>query len=935
MDISVAGAKRPRLDWLGSVIICGLVVLAPLGLGGCAGVPAGGIGDEGRTNDGSGGDGSNGGGSDNGGDGSTGGGTTVSTEEVDDSLDRLGVDTSFSRRSDVTNEALPEDYSPIGSSCDVAKTDELFIVGPNLEVAPPVGEPEPLPGKSVFADLVDDDTGVVRFGVTEILPTAPLWEEDNTSGHPGMSASTSGRRTIRSGVGADVDGDGIDEIAVVYLDVAAPAREGQIWIEIIDSGDSSVDSTDVRKLVDQEGVVDLSIAEGDFDGDGQSDLVVGWASRTEAGLHVAYRNDDGSFFTEAVELRQFFQSIENSELSIEVEAGNIDYDNGNEFVAIVNEYGQGTGASSYWIFDDERTAYQALATNDVVIGQDDGTFLSIATDVTLGDIDADRRDEIIFAGLTEFHNSGCESYSHLLLALEDAADPENALTTISAYEYREPYVEPGTGCNSNSHYIRIRQVHVNALDIDGDGIDEIQAARHIYEDFDSAEPWTPAGPEDAPYVMPYDVYLEEGRTSGGTVSDASTTMVVGDFNADGREDIVSYYQWRAKIGVWGLVGPAIETSEFTKYEEIETTFTNGQARVYPMVIPCNVDKDGLALRYSDGEYNFVFTEPIIIAALAAAPCANGIGQNTDACVTAFGQSETQDIGIDGSITVSATTFVSAEAKDPIFGIGAEAEERLTATASFSAGLSYTLEETVEFTTGPLEDTVIFTTVPLDQYVYTVVSHPDPALVGEKVVINMPRSPVTLQVSREFYNANVAEGSLKIGSNIFLHTPGDIDSYPTEGDADALIETGGLGHLGPLGELVDAAGEAIGPIAERLLGNGIKSSRVTSVGQGGGMTTTEIRFSEQNSYRAGAEISYESEFAVSGGGVSVGMGVGGSIGAGLSWGGSNSTIYRGSVGSIDAENFAANGYSFGLFTYIYNYGATSDQQFEVVNYWVEK
>jgi hypothetical protein len=260
---------------------------------------------------------------------------------------------------------------------------------------------------------------------------------------------------------------------------------------------------------------------------------------------------------------------------------------------------------------------------------------------------------------------------------------------------------------------------------------------------------------------------------------------------------------------------------------------------------------------------------------------------------------------------------------------------VTVAASFSAGRSYTLEETIEYTTGPIEDTVVFTTVPLDQYIYTIVSHPDPARVGEVVVVNLPRSPVTLQVERGFYNQSVVPGSLLIDDKVFQHRAGDLDSYPTEADADTLIDTGGLAHLGPLGELVDWAGEALGPIGETLLGNGIKTSQAITVGQGTGQTSTEISFSEQTSYRAGAEIAFELEAEVTAGGVTVGGSVGAGVEAGISWGTSETSIYRGTIGSIDADHFADNLYSVGLFTYIYNYRNPGVQQFEVVNYWVTR
>ena len=48
---------------------------------------------------------------------------------------------------------------------------------------------------------------------------------------------------------------------------------------------------------------------------------------------------------------------------------------------------------------------------------------------------------------------------------------------------------------------------------------------------------------------------------------------------------------------------------------------------------------------------------------------------------------------------------------------------------------------------------------------------------------------------------------------------------------------------------------------------------------------------------------------------------------------SSTTYTGAVGAIDAADFAANRYSFGLFTYVHRDPA-SGREFEVLNYWTE-
>ena len=46
-----------------------------------------------------------------------------------------------------------------------------------------------------------------------------------------------------------------------------------------------------------------------------------------------------------------------------------------------------------------------------------------------------------------------------------------------------------------------------------------------------------------------------------------------------------------------------------------------------------------------------------------------------------------------------------------------------------------------------------------------------------------------------------------------------------------------------------------------------------------------------------------------------------------------TTYTGLVGSIEASQFAANQYSFGLFTYVFR-DSRSGQKYQVLNYWVE-
>lgn len=193
-----------------------------------------------------------------------------------------------------------------------------------------------------------------------------------------------------------------------------------------------------------------------------------------------------------------------------------------------------------------------------------------------------------------------------------------------------------------------------------------------------------------------------------------------------------------------------------------TTRFNTQNRVEPIILTVNADADSPLLKYSDGEYALAFTEPVVIAAMAAAPCGQDIGQNIDACATAFGQGESTTVDASLTVTVKAGVHagVQSEAKIPIVGgVSASLKESVTLTASVSAGTAYTVEKSRTFTTGSLEDGVVFTTIPYDRYTYTILSHPDPTLVGGTIVVSLPREPIILKVDREFYNASITESSI--------------------------------------------------------------------------------------------------------------------------------------------------------------------------------
>jgi hypothetical protein len=217
--------------------------------------------------------------------------------------------------------------------------------------------------------------------------------------------------------------------------------------------------------------------------------------------------------------------------------------------------------------------------------------------------------------------------------------------------------------------------------------------------------------------------------------------------------------------------------------------------------------------------------------------------------------------------------------------------------------AYTLTKQIVYTTGPIEDTVIFTAIPHDQYTYTVLSHADPELIGAKIVISLPRSPIELQVTRDYYNAHIRDG-LKIDEAIFTHTAGEPRSYPSASEKDRL--------------LAGYDGFAIGPQA---------------VGQGGGHQTLAINVHAASGGASSWGMDFSLDVKATAGVVVSGFSVGVGRERSLRISHGEESSYVGTVSNLSEGALATHGYQFGLFTYVHE-DRDSGRQFEVVNYWVE-
>ena len=710
--------------------------------------------------------------------GSGGGGDTG--DEVRDALVNLGVDVEVTPRLDDDLDPLPDDYSPFGSSQSFDTIEEILLIGPQFENSNSL--------MTIYELQSQNDRPV--YGKENFFTPNP--SETSWAASVGDAPTN-----LRTSAAADIDGDGFDEVVVLYREGSGGAITLQTYQESVSNGVIGF-ALDQSLTVSSDAVSSLSLVAGDFNGDGFADLAVGLGLASSARV-LFIENSEGTLALGS-ESKTLPQAASGSAITLSMATGNLDYDSGNEFVVVVNELvnsgGTESGSARYFIIDDGNFGYADVQNALIRATLSEINRTAVVADVTTGDIDGDNVDEIVFGGLQGFDPTGTCGYRYLLVALDDIKRGNVPLGGLDLV----PSIHGGCSGGSPGE---MRFVHVNTVDLDGDALPEIQANQYVFEDFVNAAPFTQYqwgfDENDAPLYAVIDdasFFANSGGFAGRFGLDNST-MMAGDVTADGRQNVVFYSQATNRLETWGLsnpdagdppLGEPIFDRDWRMMNAV-TAQNPGSEPIRPEIVASNVNFDSLAIRFAEGEYKLIFTEPILIAALAAAPCADDLKQNTDACRTSFGTASSTTVTEEQVYSVRASATVGFEAEFSALGVkvtGFEMLGTIQARAAKITSSAYTVTKRIVYTTDPVEDTVIFTTIPLDQYTYEVTSHPDPELVGSKVVISLPREPIEVQVERERYNANVVTGGPMIDELVFGHTPGVLSSYLSSADKNDLL-----------------------------------------------------------------------------------------------------------------------------------------------------
>jgi cysteine-rich repeat protein len=723
---------------------------------------------------------------------------------------------------------------------------------------------------------------------------------------------------------------------------------------------------------------DRRIVAGDLDGDGKDEIIEAVRSGSDIELVAITISGSSLVRNRLTELTNFDAN------AYEVVLGNVDSDPQLEIVVVASRPLRVDGLTAfpaeqkYWVFDDKVAGYTlmkegSLASSEgpvrAAVGNLDDTFegelafvygtpgalryrvlggqsknftqltdsaLSVTANgvtrtpkfsaVKIVDLQQDGVGEIVFAGVSATREAPRPEVDYELLAINGPASAFSVATQARVTSKTGAFPAGFSDVTQTTlSTVQIDDVFLFAGDFDGDRRQEVVVNDLVFNGFHrGGAPWNQAWklPDlftDTPNISSRRCSMKQsgaaGQCEGGMASfhRRNDGMSVGDFDGDGLTDIAytSRFKTTSLYGV-KLINNKLEMVNKPIFS-LPAPSTGSNDHRYPLVVDANVDNDSGTVELVSSPDVF-YTQPIILAVLAAAPCAEGIGQNTAGCSTSYGKAESLGGDITTTMTMSAKVTAGVSIEDRTFSQSEfKATASIGATAGVSLGYGSTVTKSVSFATGYAEDGVIFTSIPYDSWTYKLVSYPPPANVRkeQKVRINVPRDQVTRIVTREFFNAKIGDPKQWIGADILSHTIGDLRSYPRESDADRIVATAS-GKKGPTG---------------------------LGVGQGGGITSTAVEVSNQvtGGVTLGLNFSMSAEGTIAG--VYGAIEMGASVDATATVTAGSATTFSGSVGSINAANFALAQYGFGMFAYkhkrvLSTQNPKSDQEFHVINYWVK-
>jgi hypothetical protein len=688
-------------------------------------------------------------------------------------------------------------------------------------------------------------------------------------------------------VAADLDGDGLDEIAVFYI------LEGKLYLRVYDDGSfsSALQVSVVGKLSDaldtwmaastRYPIDYLQAGSGDLDGDGNDELIfVNYAS-----AYLLEVNAAGST-ARLIDSRDFASPIRT------VATGDTDGDKTDE-IAICLTGGQiGCYDSSFSM---------PLTASELI------SFGNPAVDACFGDFDADNLDELAVAyGDTMHYYEDFSRSSSLTEKWSHAFTPNDDMELL-----------PGVSLGLYFSLPCLR-----SLDYDGNGYADTFIAGTVYLNPHAGSPTS---------VQVSDFFTRQSQV-GDVDGDGKDDIIVAEFPFSAIPDFTSGIRYKVTIDATAAAygqspSGALETKKTYPSCTIASSINSdvsvavNEVLMYPAlssgriaIAAGNVDNDSPRIRYAG--HKLLFTDPVIIAVLAAPPywsdvaAADGTyaGEYTN-WETAYGTLTAMSSSFGASAGFSIGSNVEFEQSASVFGVKmatVKASASFKQSFNYSVASDFSISKSVTYKGTNGEDRIIFTSVPMDIYSYEVVDSPSGEGIGSILAIELPRNFSTYSVTRNFFNANngiVAD----IDGDVLQHSPGQPFSYPDAARKNSLLAAYG----------------------------GYSSAGTSAVAEGVSTTALDIVVDSGETRTIDLETEIELQGGGGAGGIVVLATAGFTVGFNYSTSTSSGTTFGGTVGYLPSAyyNQARYVYSSGLFAYPF-FDSRDNRSYWIVNYWQE-
>ena len=563
-----------------------------------------------------------------------------------------------------------------------------------------------------------DDAYANYFKGSILLENLPEPVNDNLGYNP-SAWKIDLLKTIAVG---DVDGDGIDEIAIVRSFLS-----GIIEWEIIDPRIPPYDLIRFELW--------LTISLWVFD-------VVEW-DFIGAGISVITAK-----LPSAASYQQHTHQYINLSMEPEVALGDVDGDGLDEIiigycfgiypsVEIVSD-------SDIYIFDDFNHGFARIWHKDLEFdcqfSKNEFSYFLHDIDIVCGDFDGDKKDEIAFAAIP-YNGYNCEG---ALLIIDDSV-----MGILGQYG---EVAEFRTGNPDNEWEQRIP---IACGDIDGDGRDEIGLVRSFMTEYKMRELFI--------YEFSQGNYSLRNSFNSSDWDFLDFIFTMGDVDCDGLAELVFS----------GRYGNYVVDDANAEFAHI----MNNTAGILGLLACGDFDGDGMRLKYT-GENWRKTAPPGLIVALAAPPVYTGIVQNYDWSWSAFGKAASTSTANTTEVGTTVSSTVSFEQTfDYLFF------EIFSFSWSRTWGREFTLTNTkiktavqeISYSSGCWIDSVIYHSTDYQSYKYEITHHPfNTSLIGHFINLNIPYPPNILKTSMDYFDSHYNQ---TVRLETYNHTIGCPWTYP--------------------------------------------------------------------------------------------------------------------------------------------------------------